>query len=506
MHGHRLYHSTGRRVVVAIVALAVIAGLGFAAVATGAVKIDVGGSDEVSADGSSSGTQAGPEETTATPTPTPTPTPTGTPIPVLEAYDSGTAPTRQGLAAALDELLAAESLGGHVGMSVRDVATGKTLYGRGAGEGFIPASTTKLLTAVSVLDTLGPGHRFETSVVYGGTGEAPAAPDGDAEAGEQAVPIVLVGGGDPLLASTETAAAEGIYPARVTIEELAERTAANLTDAGTTTVRLTVDDTLFTETESPAWEEQYVPSGVVAPISALWVDQARLAWPSGLPRADDPAMDAAGRFADALTAAGITVEGAPERGAAPDGAEQIARIRSARLDKIVEYVLSTSNNETAEVLGRHVAVAEGEPATFAGTVTAMSAVLGRLGIDLAGNHLDDASGLARTNSLTPDLITSVVTTAASPEYPHLRAALTGLPVAGFTGSLDWRFVYNGAGGAGYVRGKTGTLTGVSSLAGVVTTADGDLLAYSIVADRAVAADPRPAIDAAVAALAACGCR
>src|SRR5690606_27906673 len=125
------------------------------------------------------------------------------------------------------------ALGNRVGAAVYDVATGEQLYGRAADEGHIPASTTKLLTSVAVLDALGPGHRFETAVVYG----EPQPTDGDVP-----VPIVLVGGGDPVLAS-ERALDTGmeIYPPRVTIEELARRTAEQLKAAGIAAVNLGFD-------------------------------------------------------------------------------------------------------------------------------------------------------------------------------------------------------------------------------------------------------------------------
>jgi D-alanyl-D-alanine carboxypeptidase/D-alanyl-D-alanine-endopeptidase (penicillin-binding protein 4) len=85
--------------------------------------------------------------------------------------------------------------------------------------------------------------------------------------------------------------------------------------------------------------------------------------------------------------------------------------------------------------------------------------------------------------------------------------LTGLPVAGFTGTLDERFDSPAAtDGVGLIRAKTGSLTGVSSLAGTVVARDGTAYAFAMMADdvpNAVAA--RSALDDAAAALARCGC-
>ncbi len=92
--------------------------------------------------------------------------------------------------------------------------------------------------------------------------------------------------------------------------------------------------------------------------------------------------------------------------------------------------------------------------------------------------------------------------------PALRAVLTGLPVAGFTGSLTSRFAGGPAEGRGPVRAKTGTLTGVSSLAGVVTTVGGTPMVFVLMTDEVALADTldaRAALDAAASALAACAC-
>ena len=121
--------------------------------------------------------------------------------------------------------------------------------------------------------------------------------------------------------------------------------------------------------------------------------------------------------------------------------------------------------------------------------------------------ITDGSGLARQTRVPADSMVKMLRVAASTQHPELRGVITGLSVAGVEGSLRRQYFDDkSVAGRGVVRGKTGTLTGVSTLAGLVTTADGDLLAYAVMADDVVNSDPRPAIDAAVAALAGCGCR
>ena len=105
-------------------------------------------------------------------------------------------------------------------------------------------------------------------------------------------------------------------------------------------------------------------------------------------------------------------------------------------------------------------------------------------------------------------MTAILTKAATSD--RLRAILTGLPVGGLTGTLDQRFnTPTTTSGAGYVRGKTGTLSGVSSLAGVVEDTDGRLLAFAFLADRVpdqATLGARDALDRLAATLATCGCR
>ena len=104
----------------------------------------------------------------------------------------------------------------------------------------------------------------------------------------------------------------------------------------------------------------------------------------------------------------------------------------------------------------------------------------------------------------------VLVLASSADHPELRPLLTGLAVAGFTGSLEPpRFAATATQwAAGLVRAKTGTLTGVSALAGTVEDVSGRQLAFVFVADRVRPGDTlaaRAALDRLATAVAGCGC-
>jgi D-alanyl-D-alanine carboxypeptidase/D-alanyl-D-alanine-endopeptidase (penicillin-binding protein 4) len=89
----------------------------------------------------------------------------------------------------------------------------------------------------------------------------------------------------------------------------------------------------------------------------------------------------------------------------------------------------------------------------------------------------------------------------------VRNLIAALPVAAWSGTLASRYVTGSArAGAGLVRAKTGTLTGVSALAGTVHDRSGELLAFAFIADRAAdKTAAEPALDAIAARLAGCGC-
>jgi len=170
-------------------------------------------------------------------------------------------------------------------------------------------------------------------------------------------------------------------------------------------------------------------------------------------------------------------------------------------------VLEVSDNEGAEVLLRQVAIATGAPGSASAGARAVRRVLAEQGVDLSGARIYDGSGLSREDRLPVGALTQVLHLAATGDA-DLRPVVTGLPVAGFTGSLAYRFVESAPTGLGFVRAKTGTLTaaGVHGLAGIATDASGDPLAFAVVADRVrlpQTLDARAALDEAASALVGC---
>jgi D-alanyl-D-alanine carboxypeptidase/D-alanyl-D-alanine-endopeptidase (penicillin-binding protein 4) len=226
------------------------------------------------------------------------------------------------------------------------------------------------------------------------------------------------------------------------------------------------------------------------------------------PRSPSPTLDAGARFLDVLKARGVTVAKPVRRGAAGDSAD-LAAVHSPTVAALVERMLSRSDNNIAEALLRRAAIERGLPRSFEGGVEAARQALTSVGVRVDNLTLRDGSGLSRENRLTTDVLAAVVRAAAADDRPQLRPLLTGLPVAGFSGTLAGRYrTPTSNDGAGRVRAKTGTLNNVTTLAGMVATRDGQLLVFAASADRVPSATVTSAarsLDVAVSTLARCGC-
>jgi D-alanyl-D-alanine carboxypeptidase/D-alanyl-D-alanine-endopeptidase (penicillin-binding protein 4) len=401
-------------------------------------------------------------------------------IAVPDASDAGPIDPAK-LEAVVAPQLTDSVLGGRVGFAAEGLDGDEA--SAGGDRAYAPASTTKLLTAFAALDTIDPAARFTTKTVRSGD------------------TVVLVGGGDPYLATKPARKVDDrVFQADLTT--LAKRTAASLKTAGTTTITLGYDTSLFTGPDaSPAWEPDYVSAYIVTPVSALWADQGV----TDQIRARDPAASATRSFARLLDAEGITVRGEPVAAKAAATGEVLGEVRSATLAQIVETLVRVSDNQAAEVVLRHVAIAGGRPADFDGGTQAVRAALEAAGVTTEGLVLGDGSGLSRHNRISPLTLVEVLREARATQ--RTSGLLADLPVSGFTGTLVDRFADLTA-ARGTLRAKTGTLTGIHSLAGYATDADGRPVVFAIMADRTDTDKPlqaQAALDRAAAAIASCSC-
>lgn len=410
--------------------------------------------------------------------------PPAAPAPAVLPPASATAPrpTPEGVTAQIGRLVARQLKGASV--IVLDPGTGAPLFEQRAERPRIPASTTKLTTAAAALEVLGAQERIPT-IAYRADRT-----------------VYLEGRGDPTLA--RAGKADPLAGGRPSLTVLAKAIAA---DYGTQTkVTVVYDDSAFTgPTLGPGWPTSFPRAGVAAPVTALVVDGGRTR-PGASSRAQDPARQAADVFASLLKAEGLKVRRVT-KGTVPEGAREVARVESAPIADLVQEILTDSENNYAEALAHLVGgKLLGDP-SFAGGAAATTQVLDSLGLDTAGLTLVDGSGLSRNNRIPPALLADVLANVVRGTDPDLVPIASGLAVAGMTGTLAGRF---GSGatkdGRGFVHAKTGTLTGVSSLAGTVLDAEGRTLVFAVIDDKSRSlAKSRDTMDALAASLARCGC-
>lgn len=406
----------------------------------------------------------------------------GTPLPVVGS--TAPAPTASGVTESLGPLARSRALGSS-SIVVVDPATETTLFDRGGADLRIPASAQKILTAVAALQALGPSTRLAT-IAYR---------DGQR--------VYIRGGGDPTLRRGKSTDPESGGAA--SLRELARQISVTLgTD---TTVRLVFDDSLFTGPRlGPGWKRGFPQAGVVAPVSALVVDGGRVR-PGSRSRVSDPGREAAKVLAGYLRGFGITVKSV-RRGITPGDAEELARVESAPISAIVQDMLTDSDNDYAESLGHLVGESVLGEGSFTGGARATEKIVGEAGIDVTEVQLADASGLSPRNRVSASALTDVLTVIARGEEPTWAPVAAGLPVAGVTGTLADRFATKVTrAGRGSVFAKTGTLTGVASLAGWVIDRDQRLLVFAIVGnDVRSGTRARDTMDRIAVRLVECGCR
>ena len=412
--------------------------------------------------------------------------PERTPAPVLAA--AGTqGPSAAGLAAQLEPLLTGTVLGSAIRVSIVDLGTGRPIFERDPGVATTPASNAKLVTAAAVLATFGAAHRITTRAVAG------------ANPGE----VVLVGAGD----ATLSIGPEGYYVGAGRLDDLAAQVKQAL--GGTAPTKVIVDGSLYQgPVLGPAWDPSAPDEGYVSTITALMTDGARADPKDREPpfaRFADPEMAAGQAFAKLLGVAEV-VKGKAAANATPLGA-----VKSAPMIRQIETMLGESDNTLAESLARQVAVAKGKPASFDGAAEALEQVLTELQLPAGQFDMADGSGYSKNNRLSPSVLTGLLAKSAGSApgaRPGLSDLFNALPVAGWSGSMDYRFAKPDAANAlGLVRAKSGTLRGVNSISGVVQTADGALIAFAVLAENVPTWQypAQDALDRIVAKIASCGC-
>jgi D-alanyl-D-alanine carboxypeptidase/D-alanyl-D-alanine-endopeptidase (penicillin-binding protein 4) len=414
----------------------------------------------------------------------PQPTPALAAPGVTALADTAPRPTTDKLTAVLAPFVADPNLGAFTGR-ITDAMTGAQLWAQGASIPMQPASVNKLLTTAAALLTLDRDARLTTTVL--------TDPDTPGL-------LILKGGGDPTL-SAALPSTPTWYRDAARISDLAEQ----VRRAGVAVTAVQVDATAFSgPTMAPGWDPLDILNGDIAPMEAVMLDGGRTQPVSvDSRRSATPALDAGRALAASfgVDAAAVTSVTAPVA-----GAKTIATVQSPPLMERLREMMNASDNVMAESIGREVAAAKSRPQSFTGGVQTVLGQLDGAGIDTSGAALVDSSGLSIDDRLTAETLDEVVGAAAGDKTPALRPLLDLLPIAGGSGTLSNRYLDTdpGRAAAGFLRAKTGSLTGTNTLAGVVTDASGRVLTFALMSNNA-GPTGRTAIDALAATLRSCGC-
>jgi D-alanyl-D-alanine carboxypeptidase/D-alanyl-D-alanine-endopeptidase (penicillin-binding protein 4) len=426
-----------------------------------------------------------------------------------------------GLAADLSTILGKAQKGAKWGVVVVSLTKGDTLYGRGADEQMLPASTMKLFTSAVALDRFGTAGHFETEVLRAGAVGTDGVLRGD---------LVLRGAGDPTLAG-KSSDSSGLAP----MEALARQVAA----AGVRRVSGSIvgDASAFDDGRVPdGWRKRYLHASYAARVSALSFNENKITMLvrpvggraeisfqpaiSGLPLtnevqvatgsrggrigirqdtsgriivrgwigAQSPVRDyvfvvenpeefAAGALRAALVAQGVAVDGGVRVAKAPAGAVRIAAFASPPLEKIVTQMNGESNNHFAELLFRNSAHSTGVPGSAENGNTLLRRFLyEKANVAPLTVFAADGSGLSTLDRVTPRAMVQLLAYARQAVWGAVFES--SLPIAGETETLRHRMRWTPA--MGNLHAKTGTTNDVASLGGYVTAKNGEQLAFSFI--------------------------
>lgn len=468
-------------------------------------------------------------------------------------------PSRQAFVALADSLISDPMFrSAHWGVLVVDPETGDTLYSHNAAKLFMPASNQKLITGSTALALLGPEYRFSTTIM-GDTALVDGVLPGD---------LAIIGTGDPSFSdslTTSDSLPEGnaMLPMLALADSLAAQgiraISGRLVRGGDAFPDSTlgygwgwddldygysapVDELIFNEgfaritvyggkfpgdsvrvRTSPAATLPLI--GSVQVLTTMCCDlRQRVRWTidvrgerplvnlTGTVRRRDsltvnvalrnPAAGWLGAFEEALKSRGITVHGgiAPNLVVDTTGLSVLATRLSPPLRDILPIFEKPSQNQIGEILFKTL----GREVTGFGIADSARAVVERQllawGADSMGFAVRDGSGLSRHDYVSPETIVRVLD--AMRRHPSFRVFYDALPVGGVDGTIRERMI--GTSAEGNVHAKTGTVDKARALSGYVTTADGRLLLFSMLANNHVVSnrEVERVQDALVAMLAA----
>jgi serine-type D-Ala-D-Ala carboxypeptidase/endopeptidase (penicillin-binding protein 4) len=415
------------------------------------------------------------------------------------------------------------------GVLVQSLETGETIYGRNASKLLMPASNMKIVTLAAAAERLGWDFAYETRLI------SPAPVEHGVLQGD----LVVVGSGDPTIGSRGGGGATRVF------EQWADRLRADGITA--VDGRIVADARAFDpEPLGAGWAWDYLAASYAAGVSALQFNESaadvaiRPGASPGAPAFIEIRPIESGLILDKQVT--TVASGEPDielsrlhgssrvvvRGTIPVGAKEVVRAatvdrpalyfarmlrttllakgirvsgeafefedvyptpptaatrvllshRSAPLSEFARVLMKVSQNQYAETLLRTLGAASG--GTAAAGQKVVRDVLDGWGVPTDAYILSDGSGLSRYNYLSAEMLVKVLRRMARDPRHHDPFVAT-LPIGGQDGTIARRFAATKA--AGNVRAKTGSIANVRALSGYLTTADGETLVFSILANN-----------------------
>ena len=320
-----------------------------------------------------------------------------------------------------------------LGLMVWDLTDDRPLFSFNKQQLMRPASTMKLLTAITALDRLGGNYQYRTSLYYKGEIVSHTL-KGD---------LYCVGGMDPAFDAGDL---------RIFADALKQVGVDTI--SGSIVTDISLKDTL-------KWGEGWCWDDDNPDLSPLLVGRK-----TGF----------VNRFSTALAETGITLDHVTTtNGVLPSDAVLVCE-RKRSIDYILQRMMKDSDNLYAESMFYQIAASSHRPGRANDAARVERALIERAGLNSSHYRIADGSGLSLYNYLSPELEVSILryTFKHQAMYEHL---LPSLPIAGEDGTLKKRMKDTSA--AGNVKAKTGTVTGVSALAGYCTASNGHRLCFSI---------------------------
>ncbi|MGE0669700.1 MAG: D-alanyl-D-alanine carboxypeptidase/D-alanyl-D-alanine-endopeptidase [Parachlamydiales bacterium] len=417
----------------------------------------------------------------------------------------------------IEQIVASVDPNVHIGIEVVSLTTGKTIYAHNAGHLFMPASTMKLITGAAALEILGSNYRFLTKIYA----------DGPIEKGTLKGNLWIKGSGDPEFstASLEDLVFQlklkgiqriqgNIYIDRSDFDGVAQGPGWTWDDGAVDwnspldaltinhscvnicvkpnaccdlpaevhvqpkTSYITVENHALTaeKSENLQAERRWRTKENIIDVNGSIVKEQEIQ--KFMVPVELPHLYTASLFCDLLDQNGIKFKGAIEEKTIGSDLAELASYASRPLFEMVVEMMKESDNLIADTLFKKIGQRTFEaPGSWQNGLEAVNSFLkDKVGIDPANTVIVDGSGLSRYNLLSPHQINALLIW-VDRQCPSSAEFMASLPISGVDGTLKNRMTDPAI--KGKVRAKTGSLMGVSTLAGYATTEKGEKIAFSI---------------------------